>query len=647
MSETSDEAQDAQGFLSRQPVPAGYRLSPGGTYAVATAGPRRRHADEERSTLIELADRPIWVSGKARDPDGKRWTLELSWLTDEGELQQQRIPASAINARQSSLIDDLAGAGVLVSPGAIAQFREYLFRAQRQPAVPLDLLLPKLGLQGQGGRHPIFVLPQEIIVAPGDRLPDVYARLQFAPDRQTPVLEGYRQVGSLADWLAEFDELGRHPMVGLGLLFGLCAPFAQIAGIGNGGVHLYGQSSVGKTTALQACASVAGEAADPEWLPSPSNLVQRWNATVNGMELQLAPHSGMAVQLDEIGSAPALYNFYQLCGGSSRTRMAADQSQQASATWHVQVLSSGEKSLSEYAQDLGATRLTAGVSVRMLDIPVEEFVERAQALSGQPQPAADVLADQVKRLKTRLAFTYGSALPAFMRALLQECVEADRTLPDAVREDVQVAHERLCQEVLDRGDVLADTQRRGLHRVALLAAIGQWAVEMQVVPFGLDTVYHVTRALRDTWLATEVNVSPDERVLRAVKAYAQAHFHDLSCGDAHAGAPAQGRPYFAVHARGLLAFSDDQLRRASGSSNLAAVGKVLDRAGWLHRDDPHRQRSSVPAELREQVPGGRLYLLHAQPLVGDLMALLAPPPIARDGEPRSDALAAQPRRRVP
>ncbi|MGK3947082.1 DUF927 domain-containing protein, partial [Streptomyces caeruleatus] len=66
------------------------------------------------------------------------------------------------------------------------------------------------------------------------------------------------------------------------------------------GVHIWGESSNGKTTTARIGASVWGNCTKGT---NGNNRIVSWNATATGFEVQAALHSSSLLVLDEMGEA--------------------------------------------------------------------------------------------------------------------------------------------------------------------------------------------------------------------------------------------------------------------------------------------------------------------------------------------------------
>ena len=189
----------------------------------------------------------------------------------------------------------------------------------------------------------------------------------------------FEKRGSLADW-----------QNGVGLLitghsrgvFAVSVAFAGALlgpiGLEGGGFHFYGQSSLGKSTLVEAAASVWGKGAIP-------GFVRPWRTTANALEGAAAIHSDTVLVLDELGMIDpreAAAVAYQLAAGSGKGRLIGTARSERHL-WRTMVISTGEVSLSDKLVE-GRQRARAGQQVRLVDIPAD--AGEASGYSHMPAP---------------------------------------------------------------------------------------------------------------------------------------------------------------------------------------------------------------------------------------------------------------------
>ncbi len=204
-----------------------------------------------------------------------------------------------------------------------------------------------------GWHNDIFVLPDQ---AYGVGAADVHYQSETASHAEFAVR------GTLDEWRE-----GVAAMVpgNLSLTLSIAAAFAgpllSLAHVEHLGLHFVGESSNGKTTSLQAGASIWG----------PPGYVRTWRATSNGLEAAAVESNDTLLVLDEIGEADPVEIgrvIYALGNGRGKSRANVHGLARRVAQWRTVLLSSGEKTV-EAHQEEGRQRTRAGQAVRLLDIP--------------------------------------------------------------------------------------------------------------------------------------------------------------------------------------------------------------------------------------------------------------------------------------
>lgn len=103
--------------------------------------------------------------------------------------------------------------------------------------------------------------------------------------------------GTLEDWQKNvaIPCLG-NPLLELAIAFAFTGPLLEPCGLEGGGLHFFGPSSCGKTTALKVAGSVCGGGGK-------YGYIRQWRATDNALEGTAATHCDNLLCLDEIGQA--------------------------------------------------------------------------------------------------------------------------------------------------------------------------------------------------------------------------------------------------------------------------------------------------------------------------------------------------------
>ena len=141
-------------------------------------------------------------------------------------------------------------------------------------------------------------------------------------------------------------------------------------------VHIFGQSSKGKTTGGMAAVSTAG---NPNIIAK-NTLFGDYGDTQNYLISMLSGNYGFPIVFDELSKAQSknLSEFvYNVTNGKDRGRLKSNSERRDTPTWCTTVLSTGESSL------LARCNNNAGLLVRVLEICPDEITasaEQAEAL---------------------------------------------------------------------------------------------------------------------------------------------------------------------------------------------------------------------------------------------------------------------------
>ncbi len=169
--------------------------------------------------------------------------------------------------------------------------------------------------------------------------------------------------GSLDGWKTEVAaKCGGNSRLIFSLGTSFAAPLLEPAQIESGGFHLVGTTSIGKTTALNVAASVAG-----------LKHISSWKATANALEGKAAEFNHMNLPLDEIGQAEPQTvgaSAYMLGNGRGKDRMSKTLSNVKPKTWALLFLSTGEYSMVEYLRQ-AKIPAKGGMEARMPSIPAD------------------------------------------------------------------------------------------------------------------------------------------------------------------------------------------------------------------------------------------------------------------------------------
>jgi putative DNA primase/helicase len=486
-----------------------------------------------------------------------------------------------------------------------------------------------------------FVMPDRVITRDGNK------QVVFQPDRYSPTVRTVHASGTVADWQTRVAApVCRHRPMLFALCGGLAPALLAFAEAGDSFViHFWGKTSRGKTTVGQISASPWGCAADPNDAPS-LTFIRRWNVTGNGLEGLAESHSDMPLVLDELGSStvgdirPLIY---QLAGGQGKTALNSAREMKEPRSWRTIAISTGELSLharmSDPAGDGTKTRtVKGGLTHRALDIEIADIAEASPASEREAV---------VSGVKIACARTYGTAGPELVR-LIAERFESASAVRQYVRE--QIAD--VSADLIDR-QLPAETAR-AVRRFALIAVAGEFAAHAGLIPVEASEVRAAVKEVVTAWLGASAETD-EERIVASVRASILKHesrFQRINAPDpepktdrfgneyqptARDPDPVRDRVGYVDRKAGKWMFTDAGLVEAAPGNDKTTIARTIQRAGFLHTNDPKKLVARVSIE------NSRVFLYAVNASILDAGAECARPLSKNEGHQGHQGQAQQPR----
>ncbi len=477
-----DEAV-AAAFASAAPqaqFPSGFSMTKDGLYL---------DGDKEPSKIAGSFE----ILAQTRDRHNQAWGVLLRWMDDDGEAHQLAIARSLLAGDGREVRQALLHGGLYVSP----------FTKDRN-ALQSFLTLVKIDRRARavsrvGWQDGCFALPDRTIdTGSGDLV--VY-------QGSAAIDHDYRAAGTLEGWQETVAQwaIGNSRIV-LALCAGFVGPLLKVAGGEGGGVHLRGASSIGKSTALLAAASIWG----------PPSFVRQWRATANGLEGIAEQSNETLLILDELAQLDpreAGSVAYLLANGCGKSRASQTGEARAAKRWLTFFLSSGEISLAEHARSDGrGKRSSAGQEVRILDIEADagKGLGLFDTLSGHA--SGDAFA---RAIKEGAALNYGIAGPEFVRRLLGKV--------EGIAGEIREGMDRFASDCLPAD---ADGQvARACRRFGLIAMAGEIATAEGILPWVPGEAVNAAKTVFASWIAARggAGAAEDGAAIEQVAAFIAAH----------------------------------------------------------------------------------------------------------------------------
>jgi putative DNA primase/helicase len=542
-------------------LPRGYRRRPDGAIEHLDG------EDKEGELQWRWLCSPIEFLAVTRDQDQHAWGLLLHIKTPDGHWHQWAMPLrllSEAGAELGGALRDL-GATFAIGPRAKNALLNLLNSAMPEKRA---CCVPHVGWHGRA-----FVLPEQAF---GDTEGQLVV---FQPT--TPLKHAYRVSGTLEAWqgMARLA-VGNSRLVFL-LSTAFAGPLLQLIGVEGGGVHLVGSSTVGKTTGLKVAGSIWGGG-------GLNGYIRTWRATDNALEGTAVAHCDTLLCLDEmaeVDSRTAFRTAYMLPNGQGKARAGRSGDVRPSAEWRVLFVSTGEIGLANKIAEDGR-RATAGQEVRIVDVPADAGAGLGlfQDLHGynRPQDFADAL-------NHAAAENYGHASRLYIERLTQD-LEVAR---EAIRQSMESWTREHCRE----GD---GQVRRVARRFALIAAAGEFATAMGILPWMKGEADRGVARCFEDWLAQRGGTEPSEerRGIDHLRAFIAKHgasrFQPMTTPDAQIRDRAgfkedgtQGTSYY---------FFPESFREACCGLDPGTVARALATRGMLE------QGNDKPSKLK-RLPG--------------------------------------------
>lgn len=385
---------------------------------------------------------PILVKWRMRGFDGLGWRFIVEISDRDSNVREVTLLDSEIGGQDGAWHKAMADAGLRIHPkrrGELAQF--LLMNSDDAPRAR--------GVETTGWFGNVFVMPHRTIGTAPE--PVIYQ----GQDRTAASGES----GTAEEWREHVGRLcAGNSRLTLSVCAALAASILPFSGIGeSGGFHLFGSSSLGKTTSEHVASSLNG---------LPTSSVVTWRNTGSGIEGTAAKHHHRLLCLDEIREAAEKEigsTVMMLANGSGKGRMKDTTVMRERLTWQLLWLSTGEHGLTHYMESAGL-KPDPGMEIRQLDIPADAGAGHGLFEKLHDHKDARALAEN---LRTACDRYHGAVGIAWLEHVSQHLDEMRRDLPGEV---ASVALELMPDD--------SESQvKRAVRRFALLAVAGEYATK--------------------------------------------------------------------------------------------------------------------------------------------------------------------------
>lgn len=481
--------------------------------------------NEETVLVDEWVCSPLEVLAITSSTQGSDFGRLLRFLDSNGIWHEWAMPMHMLKSNGDELCGELLHQGLIFDHKHRKKMIHYIMSSKPKRKI---LAACSVGWYGS-----TFVLPNQIIGSE-----DVVFQTEIAGESD------FSTLGTLQEWK---ENIGIYCEDNIPLMMSISANLAgpllkSLNRQQGGAIHWVGDSSTGKSTAIEIGATVWGS---PEFIRS-------WCTTANGFEGVAAARNDTCIVLDEINEAsPHEIGkiVYSIINGQGKQRANRIGGARKIQRWRVMAISSGEKTLESIMKEAGK-QVNAGQAVRLLNIPAKFKYGVFNNLHGFKDGRS--LADHFKT--TRLKY-YGHAGPAFVRFLINERRNLNELLDAITNKFIEQA--------------VSNLEKRAASVFAIIGLAGELGIEYKILPWkegsSLDAAFKAFLHWQDFQGSSQTE---DQKILQFITSFIDKY------GDSH----------FSV-----LPDIDNKI--------------IHDRAGWYKDKDGGRIFMFTATGLQDAVPG--------------------------------------------
>ncbi|MGM1343545.1 TOPRIM and DUF927 domain-containing protein [Morganella morganii] len=275
-------------------------------------------------------------------------------IMDCGSGTTKAIPMADIGEREGWRTLKASGVIVTTKPALRATLADWLMRSRGRDVWSVT--------HKSGWHKGAYIMPDGSVIGEPDK-PVLF-------NGQSAAATAYQVSGTAESWRNEVARLADgniFMMFAIGAA--LAAPMTGITMADSFGIHLYAQSTAGKSTTADMAVSLYGH-------PDLQRLT--WYGTAYGIANEAVAHNDGLLYLDEVGQGAdpkhVYKSAYTLFNGKGKIQGARDGGNRPLESWRTVAISTGEKDIETFLLSSGV-KINAGQLVRLLNIPVQRATE--------------------------------------------------------------------------------------------------------------------------------------------------------------------------------------------------------------------------------------------------------------------------------
>lgn len=389
---------------------------------------------------------PFDIEAYFCDEHDNNYGLLLSWETLKTKKKHRwYMPAGLLAGDGKEILNKFLSEGIEINYSKKAKEKLLSYISMNSPSRKFTLV------ERVGWYKNHFALPSKIYPI-NDEL---VLRVNNELERQ------FETSGSLEDWqehIAKYAKNNSRLILALSCSF--AAPLLKLTNEESGAIHLVGNSSLGKTTALQVAASVWGS----------NSFIKQWRVTCNALEVVAQNHNDCLLPLDELAQADSKQvsdMIYMLANNQGKRRLKSDVTMKGTHNWATLIFSTGEIDIATKVAEANKKSF-AGMEVRFISIPANCNGEYGIFEDLHEFRNGDQLS---KHLKDSCNKYYGTAIDKYLEDLTND-------IDSATTQIKQIQQEFKNKYTLENS---SGQVARVASRFGLIAAAGELAIKFGIL----------------------------------------------------------------------------------------------------------------------------------------------------------------------